>query len=97
MADDSTTPITPEVVSSESNAVVSLAEQIDCVQAELAKRRKAYPKWIEAKHISRDTAARELARMAAVLNTLIQLERLPDEQKLDAGIIDRKPKTRRAR
>lgn len=51
----------------------TLKDQIACVERELAFRRRCYPNWIEQKKIKADQAAREIARMEAVLATLEQM------------------------
>jgi hypothetical protein len=58
---------------------IPLAEQIKCVERELALRRSAYPKWVAIQRMTQTTADRELAAMAAVLETLkaLKVEREP--------------------
>jgi len=53
---------------------ISLAEQIACLERELALRRHVYPKWVEAGRLKDEQAKMEIARMAAALNTLCALE-----------------------
>ena len=52
---------------------ITLAEQIACVERELAMRRRAYPKWVTAKRMSQESADREITAMTAVLATLKSL------------------------
>jgi hypothetical protein len=51
-----------------------LAEQIACVERELAMRRRAYPRWTEAGKMTQAKADAEIRAMAAVLETLRDLE-----------------------
>jgi hypothetical protein len=50
-----------------------LAEQIAAVEREINLRKRVYPRRIEARKMTRDNADREIARMSAVLDTLIWL------------------------
>lgn len=49
---------------------VPIAQQISCIERELAFRRRCYPGWIQSGKITQATADQELARMEAVLATL---------------------------
>jgi hypothetical protein len=49
---------------------VSLADQIKCVNREIAMRRSAYPRWVAQGRMKQDVADRELRSMEAVLRTL---------------------------
>jgi hypothetical protein len=53
---------------------VSLADQIACVQREIAMRQHVYPRWISAHRITRAKGDAELAAMGAVLATLQALQ-----------------------
>lgn len=53
---------------------ISLADQIKCVERELALRRSAYPKWIRSGRMKQETADREIATMKAVLESLRRLQ-----------------------
>jgi hypothetical protein len=44
--------------------------QIECVKREIGMRKHVYPKWVAAERMSEGKAARELAAMEAVLETL---------------------------
>lgn len=48
----------------------TIDEQIDCVRREIGMRQRVYPKWIESRRLTQETADRELTRMRAVLATL---------------------------
>lgn len=48
----------------------SLAEQLVCIDREIAMRQRVYPRWIEQGRMSTDKAAREISTMQAVRNTL---------------------------
>ena len=50
-----------------------LAEQIACVERELGYRKRVYPRRIEARQMTRANADKEIARMTAVLDTLVWL------------------------
>lgn len=49
---------------------VSLDRQIDCVRREIAMRKRAYPRWVEAGRMTQQKADDEIAVMEAVLSTL---------------------------
>jgi hypothetical protein len=55
---------------------LSLAGQIDCVTREVALRENSYPKQIAAGRLTEAEATRKIARMRAVLDTLISLQRM---------------------
>lgn len=50
--------------------IISLQEQIACVQREIGMRERVYPRWVEAKRMSQEKADKEIAAMKAVLETL---------------------------
>lgn len=52
--------------------VVSLADQIECVEREIRMRRRVYPRRVAESRMSADAARRETATMEAVLETLRQ-------------------------
>lgn len=54
---------------------VTLDEQIQCVERELAMRRRVYPRWVNSPRpkLTREAADREIARMEAVRLTLVRL------------------------
>ena len=49
---------------------VSYADQVACVERELAMRRRAYPRWVEAGKMTKAKADAETGAMTAVLETL---------------------------
>jgi hypothetical protein len=49
---------------------VSIERQIACVEREIALRRRAYPRWVQAGRMTEHQADREVAEMEAVLATL---------------------------
>jgi hypothetical protein len=49
---------------------VTLAEQIACVERELAMRRRVYPRWVGRGQMKPGAAEEEIRRMEAVLETL---------------------------
>lgn len=52
---------------------VSLVDQITCVDRELRMREKVYPRWVKAHKLTQKLADLELARMHAVLVSLVGL------------------------
>ena len=54
----------------EDVATVPLADQIACVERELAFRARVYPRWVADKKMLQATSDREMLRMRAVLVTL---------------------------
>ncbi len=58
---------------SDNRSMVSLAEQIACVQRELTFRRRLYPRWVTDRKISQAKADAELRAMEAVLISLLHL------------------------
>ena len=63
---------------------VTLADQIKCIERELAMRDRVYPRWISSGKMKQAAAHEEIRRMEAVLDTL---NRLKDEgDKLVAGL-----------
>ena len=59
----------------QNDPVVSIEDQIACVHREVAMREKLYARWIQDHKITQKTADIELARMRAVLQTLLGLKR----------------------
>jgi len=57
--------------------MTTLKEQIECVERELEKRRRLYPRWIREGKLNELKATREIESMTAVLGTLNTL-RQPD-------------------
>ena len=54
--------------------MITLADQIACVERELKFRRRLYPHWVATRKMEQAEADTELARMEAVLVTLKGLE-----------------------
>lgn len=50
--------------------LVSLEEQIACVEREIGMRERSYPRWVRDHKLLAITAELELTRMRAVLETL---------------------------
>ena len=50
--------------------MVTIVEQIDCVQRELLYRRRVYARRVEQGKMTQQLADREIRRMSAVLETL---------------------------
>jgi hypothetical protein len=61
-----------------STVAFSLAEQIDCVTREVSLRENTYPNQVAAGRLTVAEAARKIARMRSVLDTLINLQRMVD-------------------
>jgi hypothetical protein len=55
---------------------ITLADQIACVARESKIRENVYPQWVRQQRIKHDVADLELARMAAVLETLTALREI---------------------
>ena len=53
--------------------MITIAEQIECVDRELRIREKVYPRWVKSQKLTKVLAATELDRMRAVLGSLIKL------------------------
>lgn len=53
--------------------MISIDDQIKCVERELIMRKRCYPRWIKEQRMSADEAAREINNMTAVLRTLSQV------------------------
>jgi len=49
---------------------VSIERRIACVEREIALRRRAYPRWVQAGRMTEHQADGEVAEMEAVLATL---------------------------
>lgn len=48
----------------------STADLAECAECELAQRRRAYPRWIEAKRMTQALADRQTALMQAIAHKL---------------------------
>ena len=59
---------------SKGTLVITLVEQIQEAQRELALRRKCYPHWIKAGRLHAGEAYHQLQAMAAIVSTLQRLE-----------------------
>lgn len=57
---------------------VSLAQQIEEVELELKFRREVYPRLIESGKKKKSTATYQIARLEAVLATLLTLQKYQD-------------------
>lgn len=53
-----------------SAPAVPLADQVACLERELGLRRRVYPRLVQQGRLTQDAADRELARMAAALDTV---------------------------
>ena len=49
---------------------ISIADQIKCVERELAMRRRVYPNWVASKKMTQEKADHEIAAMEAVFDTV---------------------------
>ncbi len=56
------------------NPNIPLADQIACIEKELAFRRKIYPVWVERRSLMPEGAEIEINRMEAILATLKGLQ-----------------------
>lgn len=54
---------------------VSIADQVKCAKRELGKRRVFYPQWVASGRLRAVEADKELAAMAAIVETLTELEK----------------------
>jgi vacuolar-type H+-ATPase subunit C/Vma6 len=54
--------------------MIGYAEQLACVEREIAMRKRVYPRWIEAGKITKAKADKEIRTMEAVAETLRGLE-----------------------
>lgn len=52
---------------------IPLAEQIQCVEREIALRKRVYPRRVSDRKMSQAQADKQLAAMTAVLDTLLHL------------------------
>lgn len=59
-----------DIISVAPQRNISLDEQIKCVRRELALRERVYPGWVKSGRMNPERAAREIASMQAVLDTL---------------------------
>ena len=55
--------------------MITLDDQIKCVEREIAMRQRVYRKWVADGRMDKDNAAQEVERMTAVLRTLTVLRR----------------------
>lgn len=53
---------------------VTIEDQIASVEREIKLREAHYPRWVEQKKLTQKTADLEIARMRAVLSTLVNLK-----------------------
>lgn len=60
--------------------MISLEDQIKCVEREIALRKRVYPRWIAAGKMTNEKANDEIARMQAVRESLITLDELDNNQ-----------------
>jgi hypothetical protein len=60
-------------VTSRSDEVITLSDQIASVQREIRMRSKVYPRWVADKKLTQSKADHEIAAMRAVLATLEQV------------------------
>lgn len=60
-----------------ANETVPLARQIACAERELRMRRRVYPRWVAARRMTEQDAARETWEMQAILDTLRTLAGTP--------------------
>lgn len=49
---------------------IDIFDQVECVEREIAMRKRVYPRWVQNGKMSPQKAARETATMEAVLRTL---------------------------
>lgn len=58
--------------------MITLEEQVSCVERELEMRRRLYPRWVCAKppKMTAKLAEQEINRMEAVRDSLLELKRL---------------------
>lgn len=54
--------------------IITLKDQIACIEREITMRQRVYPRWIEAGRIKQAKADTEIRTMQAVLTTLKSLE-----------------------
>lgn len=60
--------------------MITIEEQIACVERELGMRVKSYPRWVKGGKLIQAAADEELARMRAVLLTLQRVQQGLDHQ-----------------
>lgn len=53
--------------------MVTIDQQIACVEREIAMRKRCYPGWVEKGRMTADKAAHEMNAMTEVLHTLNQM------------------------
>jgi hypothetical protein len=69
--------------------VVTIDEQLACVERELGFRRKLYPRWVRDGKLTQAGADEELVRMDAVLLTLRRVQTMQDHHVPNAEDIRR--------
>lgn len=60
--------------------MITIEEQIACIERELGMRVKLYPRWVKGGKLTQTAADEELARMRAVLLTLQRVQQGLDHQ-----------------
>ena len=60
--------------------MITIEEQIACIERELGMRVKLYPRWVKGGKLTQAAADEELARMRAVLLTLQRVQQGLDHQ-----------------
>lgn len=60
--------------------MITIEEQIACIERELGMRVKLYPRWVKSGKLTQAAADEELARMRAVLLTLQRVQQGLDHQ-----------------
>lgn len=60
--------------------MITIEEQIACIERELGMRVKLYPRWVKSWKLTQAAADEELARMRAVLLTLQRVQQGLDHQ-----------------
>ena len=66
--------------------MITIEEQIACIERELGMRVKLYPRWVKSGKLTQAAADEELARMRAVLLTLQRLDhQVPGAEQIREG------------
>ena len=60
---------------------IPLHRQLAAVRDEISKRRRLYPKWVDAGRMTESEAADRIDCMVAVLDTLTKLKAAEDERR----------------
>ena len=55
--------------------VISIVDQIACLEREIGFRAKLYPRWVMQNKLTQGIVDQELARMRAALDTLVAVQR----------------------